>query len=188
MENKKDIGKAFREKLDQLDQSPNENLWNAIHADLQKKKKRRVIFIPFWMKMAGIFVSGALFTVFIMKDSVRNPFSTVKQSDGNHPHVYKSGRNNTGENGNETTANSENGNAIENKKAGDANASIKKSENNLKTETADGKSTVANHTKNDKNASDANRLKLKNKAEINSGTSIIAKHDNKSGRSALASK
>lgn len=64
MENKKDIGKAIREKLDGLDKSPSENLWDAIHADLQKKKKRRFIFIPFWFKISGLFMVAAV--VFFM--------------------------------------------------------------------------------------------------------------------------
>lgn len=52
MENKRDIGKAFREKLDQLDRSPNERLWHAIEADLDKKKKRR--FLPFWFTFVAV--------------------------------------------------------------------------------------------------------------------------------------
>lgn len=65
MENKKDIGKAFREKLKDLNQTPDDKLWNAIRADLQKRKKRRFIFL-FWMTTAGFlfFSVGALFVVF----------------------------------------------------------------------------------------------------------------------------
>ena len=37
MENNKDIGKLFRDKIDQLDQSPNENGWFAIQSELDKK-------------------------------------------------------------------------------------------------------------------------------------------------------
>lgn len=57
MENKKDIGKALREKLDGLDRSPDERLWQAIEADLDKKKKRRLI--PFWVTIvAGVLLVG----------------------------------------------------------------------------------------------------------------------------------
>ncbi len=60
MENKKDLGKLFKAKLDGLEKSPNENLWAAINEELQdKKKKRRVI--PFYFYYAGV----ALLLLFI---------------------------------------------------------------------------------------------------------------------------
>jgi len=62
MENSKDIGKVFREKLESIDKSPDPKVWNAIYADLQKKKKRRILFIPFWMKSLGIFSLGVIFS------------------------------------------------------------------------------------------------------------------------------
>ncbi len=46
MENRKDIGKAFREKLDGLQKAPGDHVWQAIKDDLPKKKKRRAII--FW--------------------------------------------------------------------------------------------------------------------------------------------
>ena len=55
MENKKDIGKLFKAKLDGLDKSPNENLWAAINEELQEKKKRRRI-IPFYFYYSGVAV------------------------------------------------------------------------------------------------------------------------------------
>ena len=53
MENKKDIGKAFRERLKGLERSPNENLWTSIEAELSKKKKRRIAPF-FWFTSSGI--------------------------------------------------------------------------------------------------------------------------------------
>ena len=48
MENKKDIGKAFREKLDGLQKQPGNAVWDAIKKDLPKKKPR---FLPlFWIE------------------------------------------------------------------------------------------------------------------------------------------
>lgn len=55
MGNKKDIGKAFREKLKDLDKAPDDKVWSAISADLQQKKKRRIL-IPFWWVAAGLVV------------------------------------------------------------------------------------------------------------------------------------
>lgn len=62
MENRKDIGKVFREKLESIDKSPDPKVWDAIYIDLQKKKKRRILFIPFWMKSLGIFSLGVAFS------------------------------------------------------------------------------------------------------------------------------
>lgn len=83
MENKKDIGKAFKDKLSHLEKTPNESVWNSINAELQQKKKRRTAFIPFWMKTAGIISFGLLvfFSAF-MGSSENNYFFTP--NDSNH--------------------------------------------------------------------------------------------------------
>ncbi len=47
MENRKDIGKAFREKLDGLQKSPGDNVWQSIRKDLPAKKRR--FLVPFWL-------------------------------------------------------------------------------------------------------------------------------------------
>ena len=48
MENKKDLGKLFKAKLDGLEKSPNENLWEAINEELhENKKKKRIIPLYF---------------------------------------------------------------------------------------------------------------------------------------------
>lgn len=44
MENRKDIGKAFKDKLENLEKYPNDDLWNSIEKDLNKIKKRRLFF------------------------------------------------------------------------------------------------------------------------------------------------
>jgi hypothetical protein len=60
MENRKDIGKIFREKIDYLDKEPNNDGWNTIQSELDKKKKKRLIFIPFWFKTIGLLTAGSL--------------------------------------------------------------------------------------------------------------------------------
>lgn len=60
MENKKDIGKAISEKLNSLDKTPRENVWNGISYELQKKKKRRFVFFFFWTKTIGLLLIGAV--------------------------------------------------------------------------------------------------------------------------------
>lgn len=44
MENRNDIGKAFKDKLAHLDKRPNDDLWHSIEKDLDQKKKKRVFF------------------------------------------------------------------------------------------------------------------------------------------------
>jgi hypothetical protein len=67
MENKKDIGKAFREKLDLLDRVPGNHVWDAIETDLDKKKKRRAL--PFWFILTDI-ATMALLLFFIASDFI----------------------------------------------------------------------------------------------------------------------
>jgi len=58
MENKKDIGKAFREKLDGLQKQPGNAVWDAIKADLPKKRSR---FLPlFWLEASTAIKTVAL--------------------------------------------------------------------------------------------------------------------------------
>lgn len=74
MENRKDIGTAFREKLNDLDKTPNDATWNAINAELQKKKKRRAFYISDWMKIAGIFLLGTIVSFFVFNGSLENNY------------------------------------------------------------------------------------------------------------------
>lgn len=53
MDDKKDIGKAFKERLEELQESPSDLIWNKIESELDQKKKR---IIPFWIKIAGVAV------------------------------------------------------------------------------------------------------------------------------------
>lgn len=59
MEHNKDIGKAIREKLESLDRTPHNDLWQSIEADLPKKRRRRIL--PFWL----MFVSVAVITLLL---------------------------------------------------------------------------------------------------------------------------
>ncbi|MDI1257201.1 MAG: hypothetical protein PSV16_13995 [Flavobacterium sp.] len=83
MENKKDIGRLFREKLNNLDTTPNDAVWSAINADLDKKKKRRFVFFflaagaGILMLLLGITASKGMFFS-AGKDDV--PVTTPKQN------------------------------------------------------------------------------------------------------------
>ena len=65
MENKKDIGKAISDKLNSLDITPREQVWNGIAYELQKEKKRRIGFFFFWSKTLGLLIIGALACFYI---------------------------------------------------------------------------------------------------------------------------
>ena len=82
MENKKDIGKIFREKLNNFEKDPNDSVWNSIHAELQKKKKRKIIYIPFWMKTAGVLTLVVLISIFSIDALLeKEQFSTPNNSN-----------------------------------------------------------------------------------------------------------
>lgn len=69
MENKKEIGNAFKDKLNLLDKSPNETVWETIRHDLQKKKKR-TIFVPFWLTCASIFTFTIFLSSYLYQDTI----------------------------------------------------------------------------------------------------------------------
>jgi hypothetical protein len=63
---KKNLDKLFQEKFQHFEEIPDEKVWDAISASLDKKKSRKLI--PFWWKLGGIAALLAiLFTIF-------NPF------------------------------------------------------------------------------------------------------------------
>jgi Outer membrane protein beta-barrel domain len=68
MENNKEIGKLFKEKMGFLDAAPKEGGWNEIQTELDKKKKKRRFFIPFWFNYAGLFLAGIIISSFIYQN------------------------------------------------------------------------------------------------------------------------
>lgn len=65
---KKKIDNLFQEKLKTFDEIPDEKVWNAIEASLNKKKKSRKV-IPIWWKLGGV---AALLAIVLY---VADPFS-----------------------------------------------------------------------------------------------------------------
>ncbi|HDZ04509.1 hypothetical protein LCGC14_0079150 [marine sediment metagenome] len=55
---KKNLDELFRDKLSDFKQTPDNKVWRAIDASLNKKKKRRVI--PIWWQLSGIAAALAL--------------------------------------------------------------------------------------------------------------------------------
>lgn len=62
MESKKNIGKLFRDNLDQMDFSPSEKVWDRIEIDLEKKKKKRrfLFWLFFTIITTSMLTSGAV--------------------------------------------------------------------------------------------------------------------------------
>jgi hypothetical protein len=65
MENKKDIGEIFRMKLSNLDKMPSDDLWRAIEKDLDKRKKRRILF---WF-IPSILIIGILSSLIVLNQN-----------------------------------------------------------------------------------------------------------------------
>jgi len=74
MENKREIGKLFKDKLDYLDKSPSDNLWASIESDLNKKRKRRILF---WLipSLLMVGVAGSILFTKLNPDQTK-PVST----------------------------------------------------------------------------------------------------------------
>lgn len=58
MENKKDIGTIFREKINHLDKSPNDDGWNSIQLALDLRKRRKYAY--YWLFTILLFSIGIL--------------------------------------------------------------------------------------------------------------------------------
>lgn len=103
MENKKEIGKAFREKIDDLKKSPSPKVWESINAELTEKKKRRIV--PFWIKTLGIAVVFLILLTTFLKSEWTGDFIFHKgKSDAQNKTDNVSGT----VNNNSVTLNSEN--------------------------------------------------------------------------------
>lgn len=76
MENNKDIGKAFREKLDQLDVMPSDKLWVAIEKDLPSDRKRKRLL--FWIFSSVAITSMLLSGLFFWNQSISEVPSKAK--------------------------------------------------------------------------------------------------------------
>jgi hypothetical protein len=114
MENKQDIGKAFRDKLDGLQRQPGDAVWNNINASLQQNK-RGGFTMPFWGKATAIVlciillavVTHPLYTDYLPEIIIKMPADKQQgvtdsdanangNADSNAPHDTHSNTDNTG--------------------------------------------------------------------------------------------
>lgn len=89
MENRKDIGKAFREKLEGIEKSPKNEVWNSVNAELIKHRKQA--FITKWLRATALTGVAALiitlFTYPLWKEYVPHIYMVMpneKIENGNH--------------------------------------------------------------------------------------------------------
>lgn len=61
MENRKEIGKIFKDKLVLLNKEPSDNLWASIETDLNKKRKRKVLFWLLPILLSIVITTSILF-------------------------------------------------------------------------------------------------------------------------------
>jgi hypothetical protein len=103
MESRKDIGKAFREKLDQLHKQPGDTVWDSIKSDLIKKRRKAVpVWLRFWA-ITGVFLLLGFFTyplwenyvphIYIkMPEQEKEQISNETIEGSNRPANYSTGK------------------------------------------------------------------------------------------------
>lgn len=67
MDDNKNIGNAFKERLSDLKKSPSNKVWDDIVAELDNKKKKKRA-IPFWVKLTG--VAATLLLLFVVGNKI----------------------------------------------------------------------------------------------------------------------
>ena len=85
MSDKKNIERLFQEKFKDFEAIPSQKVWDTIEAELQKKKKRKVI--PIWFRLSGVaalLLVGALIGYGILNNSPEiNPTNGVVNQENN---------------------------------------------------------------------------------------------------------
>lgn len=86
MENKKEIGKLFKDNLENLDYSPSHFVWDKIEIDLKKEKRKKRFF--FWILFCGtlaVGMSGYLYLEYKsnQKENTNYSIRTSKKSQAN---------------------------------------------------------------------------------------------------------
>ena len=90
MSERKNIDLLFQEKFKEFETKPSEDVWTAIEARLNEKKKRRII--PFWWKLSG--VAALLIISFLISKSIITREIKTENSVVTTPNTEKSEKTN----------------------------------------------------------------------------------------------
>lgn len=180
MENRKDIGNAFNEKLSTLDKSPREQVWIGIQEELDKKKKRRGFI--FWFILSAIII-GTITSFAYLYDfrSDKPSINKVVTSESNAANENNSNSNKA--NATTTDSNKINSGSTESKNAdlndtnSKENGKLKGNElvnsENEKSGKADlNKRTGSGSNKNSKTTSASAKSNIKNGNQANADTNL----------------
>lgn len=163
MEDKKDIGKAFREKLDSLDRMPGDALWDTISKDLDTKKKRQ---IPFWFYICGSLLAIVCLVYFITQLSPNNNATVTKQDNLQNDNSNFSPASTSSEN------NSTNKKTLKNGDVSGVNDSLNKANNAVDTYSTVIDSTIGTAKGNSKLRNNSKAKSATDKIVIGTGTSL----------------
>lgn len=101
MENNKDLGKFIKSKLSQLDKTPNDNLWNKIENDLNKKNNKKPYLYYLLFFLLGGILSLLLTNLFenkpenYKKEKLKNDIKIVSDTLGlNSKSIIKTSKKN----------------------------------------------------------------------------------------------
>ncbi|MFT4802173.1 MAG: hypothetical protein ACI93N_001950 [Flavobacteriaceae bacterium] len=176
---KKDIGKAYNERLKNLEATPNENVWEKIQSSLETKKKNKILL--FWFRIVGTGLLILLLGGGIYKMSLKNsndPSSiekneTITPIKNNELLISDSNKNNhtktdVKDNLNEDLLNSD---------------SISDSNSNLNLNSGIKNKTLKNHNSTNKNISKSKYSESKNNLDTLKNTNSLNKSNSNSQNS-----
>jgi hypothetical protein len=179
MENKKDIGKAFREKLDGLQKSPSNAVWDSIRADLPKKRNR-FLFL-FWSNATQV-TKTLLVVALLALVTTASYFIYDNYSDANNSDVNNSKNNNasgTAPSGTYDNSNASSGNSNNNNTGNATTDNNSDTNNNTDANNADAESNTGDGT-GDASAESASKSGNNNNSN-SSGRSSTSKNKNNNG-------
>lgn len=79
MDNSKEIGKAFKERMQSIKKSPDNQVWEKIVAQMdQKERKKRKFIIPFWYRVSGVAILLALLFMVGKNNFIKNSINEEK--------------------------------------------------------------------------------------------------------------
>lgn len=194
MENKKDIGKAFREKLDGLQKAPSPAVWDSISANLPKKKRGFLFLL--WGK-ATVATKIAAVTAAILMGIVvgyiagQNVGSHQDNGQNNAPTVNSDTQTGSVTNNDQVVSGSEGSNANATQNATESGSTSNEDETNTPNNKVSGKTnSVVSGSESDNsvvtNSASASAKKAKNvnrSAKANNASAPI-KNDARSSRTA----